>query len=184
MHETPVEPVPVRDVLLRQGESFSKRGKLGFLIASTVMLGAAVAIIYFTVFPTPRVGGRSQPARTGPQLDQGAVAVSNAFTKLGWNEHNCRAASRYSVGPKNCPAGVLPAGSYTFVLNTWQIEPHCLGPAPARAVSALGGHAISAGCIKYTAANGETIAYTMAKLPQGWRIVGIHAGRGAPIPDG
>ena len=69
------------------------------------------------------------------------------------------------------------------MLNTWQIEPHYLGPAGPAAVSALGGRPISPGCIKYTAANGETLFYTMAKLPQGWRIVGIHANRGAPIPE-
>ena len=184
MPETPVEPIPVRDVLLRQGASFSSRGKRGFLAAASVMLGAAVVIIYFTVFPIPRLGGRPQPARTGPPLDQSAVAVTNAFTKLGWNEHNCRAAGRYAVRSKNCLSGALPAGSYTFVLNTWQIEPHCIGPAPAGAVSSLGSHPMSPGCIKYTAANGETISYTMAKLPQGWRIVGVYAHRGTPIPNG
>lgn len=186
MPETPLEPTPVSHVLLRQGEFFSKRGKRGFLAASTVMFAAAVVIIYFTVFPIPRLGGRPAPARLGPALDQSAVAVTSAFTKLGWNEHNCRAASRYSVGPNTCPTRVLPAGSYTFVLNTWLIQPHCGGPAPARTIprhSALGGHPISPGCIKYTAANGETVSYTMAKLPQGWRIVGTHASRGASIPS-
>jgi hypothetical protein len=143
-----------------------------------------VAILYFTVFPIPRLGGRAHPGRTGRPIDQAAVAVANAFTKLGWNEHNCRAASRYSVTSKECPSRVLPGGSYIFVLNTWQIAPHCLGPAPARAVSVLGGHPVSPGCIKYIAANGETISYTMAKLPRGWQIVGIHVNRGTPIPTG
>ena len=110
MPETPLKPTPFSDVLLRQGEFFSKRGKRGFLAASTVMLGAAVVIIYFTVFPIPRLGGRPAPARSGPALDQSAVAVTNAFTKLGWNEHNCRTAGHYSVAPQTCPTRVLPAG--------------------------------------------------------------------------
>jgi hypothetical protein len=184
MPETPLAPTPVIDVLLRQGEFFSKRGKRGFLAAATVTLAAAAVIIYFTVFPIPRLGGRAQSARTGPPLDQAAVAVTNSVTKLGWNEHNCRAAGRYSVGPKTCPSTVLPAGSYTFVLNTWLIQPHCLGHVRARPTSSLGRHPISPGCIQYTAANGEKVSYTMAKLPEGWRVVGVHASRGAPIPNG
>ena len=184
MSETPVEPRSVRGALLRPllgvGESFSRRGKSGILAAGAVLLGALVAILYFTVFPIPRLGG--QPAgRLGPPLDQSAVAVTNAFTQLGWNEHNCRAASRYSVGPNHCLSRVLPAGSYTFVLNTWRIKPQC-GTARGRPVYWIRGHPISPGCIKYTAANGETVSYTMTKMAEGWRIVAVSSSRGAPLP--
>src|SRR5262245_21032467 len=114
MPETPVERPSVRGALLGPllgvGESFSGRRMGGFLGAGGVLLGALVAILYFAVFPIPRLGGRPQTARTGPPLDQNSVAVTNSFTKLGWNEHNCRAASRYSVGAKTCPSTVLPAG--------------------------------------------------------------------------
>jgi hypothetical protein len=182
MSETPLEPARFTDVLLRQGEAFSRRDRRGFLIAATVLLGALAAIVYFTVFPNPRAAGASRPG-PGPPLDQSAVVVTNVFTKLGWNEHDCRAASRYSVGPKNCPSSVLPAGSYTFVLNTWLIKPHC-GTAGERPVYSIRGHRVSPGCIKYTAANGETISYTMTKTPKGWRIVAVSSSRGAPLPSG
>ena len=174
MSETPVRPTPVRDVLLGIGESFSKRGKRGFLAAAGVMLGALVAILYFTVFPVPRSPAQSEPVQSGPRLDQGAIAVANTFTKLGWNEHNCRAASRYSVGAR-CPARVLPAGTYKFVLNTWLIRPHCANTRPNSPSET--GH-ISPSCIQYSATNNETVSYTMAKMPQGWRIVGVNASRG------
>jgi hypothetical protein len=167
-------------VLLGLGEVFSGRGKRGFLAAGAVMLGGVVAIIYFTVCPIPRRGG--QPAgRLGPPLDQSAGAVTNAFTNLGWNQHNCRAASRYSVGRQHCLSRVLPAGSYTFVLNTWLIKPQC-GTARGHPVSSIKGHPVSPGCIKYTAANGETISYTMTKTPEAWRIVAVSSSRGAPLP--
>lgn len=144
------------------------------------MLGALVVIIYFTVFPIPRLGGRPG-GRPGPPLDQSAIAATNAFTKPGWNEHNCRAASRYAVGPNHCLSRVLPVGSYTFVLNTWLIKPQC-GTARGQPVSSIRGHPVSPGCIKYTAANGETISYTMTKMPAGWRIVAVSSSRGASLP--
>src|ERR1041385_2594739 len=182
MSETPVETPSVRGALvgplLRVGESFSRRG--GFLAASAVLLGALGAILYFTVFPIPRPAARSGQVRSGPRLDQRAIAVADKFTQLGWNEHNCRAASRYSVGAR-CPAKVLPAGSYTFVLNTWRLQPPCANTRPG--VPTLAGR-IAPGCVRYIAANGETISYTMARLHQGWRIVGVAAARGAPIPSG
>ena len=184
MSETPVEPRSVRGALLGPllgvGESFSRRGKAGLLAAGSVLLGALVAILYFTVFPIPRPPGQSVQVQSGPRLDQNAIDVADRFTQLGWNEHDCRAARRYSVGAR-CPAKVLPAGTYTFVLNTWLIQHHCANTRPAS--SSLTGR-ISPGCVKYTAGNGETISYTMAKLPQGWRIVGVRAGRGAPIANG
>jgi hypothetical protein len=184
MPETPVDPPSVRGALfgplIGVGESFSRRGKRGFLAAAAVLLGALIAILYFTVFPIPQPPGQSGQVQSGPRLDQSAIAVANRFTQLGWNEHNCRAASRYSVGAR-CPTKVLPTGTYTFVLNTWQIQHRCANTRPGS--PSLAGR-ISPSCIKYTAANGQTISYTMAKLPQGWLVVGVRGVRGAPIPSG
>lgn len=168
----------MRNALLGIGESFSSRGLRGVLAASALLLGALVVILSFTVFPA-RLAGQSRPD-SRPKLGQHAIAVANAFTELGWNEHDCRAASRYSAGAR-CPDKVLPQGKYTFVLNTWLIRPHCANTRP-NSPSEAG--RISTGCIRYTAANGETISYTMAKLPQGWRVIRSNAGRGAPIPGG
>jgi hypothetical protein len=176
MSETPVAPASIRDVLLGVGESFSKRGRLGLLAAVSLMLGLLAVIFYFTVFPIPRPAGLARHAQPGPPLDQSAVAVASTFTKLGWNEHNCRAASRYSSGA-NCPAGVLPAGKYAFALNSWLINRHC-GTARARPTPSHEHRRLSPGCIQYSATNGETISYTMAKMPKGWRIVAIKAGHG------
>src|SRR6266576_1751429 len=154
MPETPVEPPSVLGALLGPllgvGESFSRRGKVGILAAAALLLGALVAILYFTVFPIPRPPGQSVQVQSGARLDQSAIAVANRFTKLGWNEHNCRAASRYSVGAR-CPARVLPAGTYTFVLNTWLIQHHCANTRPGSPT--LTGR-ISPGCVRYIAANG------------------------------
>lgn len=184
MPETPVEPQSIRgallDPLLGVGESLGRRGKLSFLVVGAVILGALVAIVYFTVFPIPRPPSKSVQVQSGPRLDQNALAVANRFTELGWNEHDCRAAGRYSHGAR-CPAKVLPRGTYTFILNTWQIRPHCGNTRPGSPT--LSGR-ISPGCIEYTAADGETISYTMAKLPQGWRVVGVRGVRGAPISSG
>jgi hypothetical protein len=94
-------------VLLRQGEILGGRGKLGFLAAAAVLLGAVVVIVYFTVFPIPRPAGAGH-ARPGPPLDQNAVGVANAFTKLAWDEYNCRAAGRYSLGLRHCASRLLP----------------------------------------------------------------------------
>lgn len=171
MPETPLTPTPVKDVLLGLGEAFSKRGARGFFAACALLLGGVIAVVYFTAFPNSVHHGLPRPAA----LDQRAVAVADTFTKLGWNEHNCRAARRYSVAANTCPSKLLPAGSYTFVLNTWRIRRNCLSPH-----ASYQGHRISPGCIQYTTANGETIAYTMVKLPQGWRIVAAETHHGAP----
>jgi hypothetical protein len=175
MPETPLEPAPVIDVLLRQGAFLGGRGRRSLLVPFAVILGAVFAIVYFTAFPGPR---RALPASPGSPLDRSAVAVAAAFTRLGWNEHNCRAASRYSSGPNNCPSRVLPAGNYTFPLNTWLIQRHC-GNARARPASfSVAGRHISPGCVQYSATNNETISYTMAKLPKGWRVIAVEASRG------
>jgi hypothetical protein len=159
MSETPLAPTPVRDVLLGFGEVLGGRGKLGFLAAAAVLLGGVVAIVYFAVFPIPRPAGPAGQARPRPALDQSAVGAANTFTKLAWNDHNCRAASRYSRGLKNCASRLLPSGTHVTV-NTWLIRQHC--------------------CIQYIASNGETISYSMAKTPRGWRVVAVTARRPSP----
>lgn len=142
------------------------------IFPAVVMLGAAVTIIAVTAFGEPR---QARPARAGPPLDKSAVAVADSFTKLGWNEHNCRAARRFSAGPGICPSKVLPAGRYTFPLNTWLIQRRC-GDARARPASfSVPGRHISPGCIQYSATNDETVSYTMARMRQGWRIVAVKA---------
>jgi hypothetical protein len=69
MPETPLAPTPVRDVLLRQGEAFSKRGKRGFLAASAVLLGALVAIIFVRSVEghSPNTGTTRGRGRLTPQ---------------------------------------------------------------------------------------------------------------------
>lgn len=171
MSETPLEPRPIGDMLLRQGAFLGGRGKRSLLVPAAVILCAAAAAIYFTAFAKPR----QVPARVGPPLDQSAVAVADRFTTLGWNEHDCRAARRLASGPGTCPSKVLPAGRYTFPLNTWLIRRDC-GNARARPASlSVPGRHISPGCVQYSATNDETVSYTMAKLPQGWRIVAVKA---------
>jgi hypothetical protein len=111
--------------------------------------------------------GSGRPAR----LDQGAVAVAGRYTQLAFNEHDCRAASRYSSAPL-CQAG-MPFGSDYFPLTSHRITRDCAGFSS----SPSGSHA-SPGCIVYTAANGDTVLYFMNRTREGWRIVQIGTLRG------
>lgn len=105
----------------------------------------------------------------GARLDAGAVAVTDRFTRVAWNTHDCQAGSRYLI-PGACPEKI-PAG--TFPLKSHRIRPKDCGHGPR-----ADGYRISTGCIEYTASNGDTLQYDMTKTPHGWRIV--ETGTGSP----
>ena len=105
-------------------------------------------------------------------LDSKAVGVADTFTRLAFNEHNCRAANRYASNPQFCAS--LSAGGMIPVWSRFPLTSHrirrtgCgLGQLPGHRQSAV------AGCIEYTASSGFRIHYGMTQTLQGWRIVEI-----------
>jgi hypothetical protein len=105
------------------------------------------------------------PESSAARLDRRAVAVADAFTRVAWNKHDCRAGSRYllpGIVGAVCPSS--PAGM--FPVKSHQIRPNSCGHGDWN-----GGYRISPGCILYTASNGETLEYDMTKTPHGWRII-------------
>lgn len=107
------------------------------------------------------------------RLSRGAIAVSDEFTRLAWNEHNCRAASRYASKPQLCASmrasGMIPAWSH-FPLTTARVRASGCGlghPSGQRQPTD------SAGCIEYTARSGFLLHYGMTQTLHGWRIVEI-----------
>ena len=117
---------------------------LGLLLAACALLTAC--------------GGTSNAA----SLNSGAVAVTDAFTRVAWNKHDCQAGSRYLI-PGACPEKI-PAG--TFLLTSHRIQPKDCGHGPR-----AGRYLISTGCIEYTGSNGGTLQYDMTKTRHGWRII-------------
>jgi hypothetical protein len=107
-------------------------------------------------------GGSGRP----PRLDRGAFAVADSYTRLAFNEHDCRAADRYgyrSFGSL-CRGGLSAADS--FRLASGHITQKCGSYS-----SSSSGSRVSPGCIVYTATNGDTVTYFMTKTQDGWRIV-------------
>jgi hypothetical protein len=103
---------------------------------------------------------RSHVAR----LDRSAVAVADAFTRLAWNTHDCRAGRRYLL--PGFVGGACANPTVTFPLQSHRIRPHRCGHGDWN-----GGYRISPGCVVYTASNGETLEYDLTRTPQGWRII-------------
>ena len=111
------------------------------------------------------IGVDGAPGTSAAPLDRQALAVADAFTRLAWNKHDCRAGSRYLL--PGLPGAVCPARpSGTFPINSHHIQSNRCGHGNWN-----GGYRISPGCIEYTASNGEMLQYSMTKTPQGWRII-------------
>ena len=54
-------------------------------------------------------GGSGGP----PRLDRAALAVADSYTRLAFNEHDCRAADHYSFGSGSlCRGGLSAADSF------------------------------------------------------------------------
>ena len=113
------------------------------------------------------IGVRGGPGTSAPRLDRRAVAVTDAFTRLAWNKHDCLAGRRFllpglagDVCPPN-PTGIFP-------LKSHHVRPNSCGHGNWN-----GGYRISPGCIDYTASDGSTLEYDLTKTPMGWRIIGV-----------
>jgi hypothetical protein len=99
------------------------------------------------------------------RLDRKAVAVSDAFTRVAWNKHNCRAGSRFLL--PGIAGGVCPTNpTGTFPVKSHHIRPNGCGHGDWN-----GGYRISPGCIEYTAPGGRTLQYALTKTPEGWRVI-------------
>ena len=105
-------------------------------------------------------GGNGGP----PRLDRAALAVADSYTRLAFDQHDCRAASRYSFGSGSLCRGGLSAAD-SFPLTSGRITRKCGGFTSSSNTSS-----VSPGCIVYTATNGDTVTYFMTKKPGGWRI--------------
>jgi hypothetical protein len=55
-------------------------------------------------------------------IDSKAVAVTDTFTKLAFNEHNCPSASRYTSNPQFCAS--LRAGGMIPVWSRFPLTSH------------------------------------------------------------
>ena len=132
-------------------------------------LVVAVSAALIAGFVLAACGGSGRPAG----LDQGAVAAADAFTRLAWNEHDCRAASRYASNAQLCAStragGMIPGWSH-FELTSHRIRrTGCnLGLPPQHHQPPQ-----AAGCIELTASTGFLLRYGMMKSSQGWRVVEI-----------
>lgn len=159
MSETPLEPTPVVDALLRTGEGFGRPSRRRhYLLVLLVVIVLAAAGGFFL----SRNSGH--PAR----LDRSAVAVTDAFTRRAWNRHNCQGASRYLSNAELCSLAMIPA---------WQgfsLASHRIRETGCRQPSLLdGGVRPSRGCITYRSNDGLVIRYGMTKTSRGWLIVEI-----------
>jgi hypothetical protein len=137
------------------------RGRRGLFVASVLVAAVAVGL-YFGVF------------RSGPDvLDRGAVAVAGSFTREAWNDHNCRAASRYLADGQLCAS--MGLGGMIPVWSHFSLASHRIQRSGCRLSNPPGypQRPITAGCVEYTANSGFLLRYGMTQTPAGWRIVEI-----------